>query len=90
MRKSSSFLVENIKCGGCMRSIEDGLLSLESAQGVKINQELGEVSVSFDPEQLSEDAIINKLASMGYPLAGHNSLGNKAVSYVSCMIGRMK
>jgi copper chaperone len=87
---TSSFLVENIKCSGCLRSIEDGLLTLESAQGVKINQELGEVSLSFDPEQISEDAIVKKLESMGYPLVGHNSFGNKAASYVSCMIGRLK
>jgi UDP-N-acetylglucosamine 2-epimerase len=35
------------------------------------------------------DTIKNKLKQMGYPEKGKNSLKSKAVSYISCAIGRL-
>ncbi len=79
--------VENIKCGGCMNSIRSALLKLEGVNDVQINKETDRVSVSG--EQLNRETVINKLAALGYPEKGNNSLMSKAKSMVSCAVGRI-
>jgi copper chaperone len=83
------FEVENIKCGGCMNTIRKGLENLSGVQTAEPENVQGTVTVEFDESIISADQIARKLSSMGYPLAGENNLGAKAVSYVSCMIGRV-
>ncbi|HLP94571.1 MAG TPA: heavy metal-associated domain-containing protein [Saprospiraceae bacterium] len=83
------FEVENIKCGGCMSTIRKGLENLPGVQTAEPENTQGTVTVDFDETIVSADQIVHKLSSMGYPLAGKNNLGAKAVSYVSCMIGRV-
>ncbi len=57
--------VENIKCGGCASAIEDGLKSLDGIESIEVNIENGHVSISGD--SLSETAIREKLAALGFP-----------------------
>jgi copper chaperone len=83
--------VENIKCGGCEKSIIKGLNSIEGVSNIVIDQEQQMVSVLAD-ESLRE-AVVSKLKSMGYPEHGSVSgldagLAN-AKSFVSCAIGRI-
>jgi copper chaperone len=83
--------VENIKCGGCEKSIIKGLNSIEGVSNIVIDQEQQMVSVLAD-ESL-RDALVSKLKSMGYPEHGSVSgldagLAN-AKSFVSCAIGRI-
>jgi copper chaperone len=83
--------VENIKCGGCEKSIIKGLTSIEGLSHIVIDQEQQMVSVLAD-ESLRE-AVVSKLKSMGYPEHGSVSgleagLAN-AKSFVSCAIGRV-
>ena len=83
--------VENIKCGGCEKSIIKGLTSIEGLSHIVIDQEHQMVSVLAD-ESLRE-AVVSKLKSMGYPVHGSVSgleagLVN-AKSFVSCAIGRV-
>ena len=83
--------VENIKCGGCEKSIIKGLTSIEGLSNIVIDQEQQMVSVVAD-ESLRE-ALVAKLKSMGYPEHGSVSgldagLAN-AKSFVSCAIGRV-
>lgn len=87
--KTQVFEVENIKCGGCMNTIRRGLEQLPGVVAARPDNVDGTVSVDFDEQSAAPAAIAQKLADMGYPLAGENSLGKKAKSYVSCMIGRM-
>ncbi len=85
--ESIEIFVENIKCGGCMNSIRTALLKLEGVRDVQINKEIDRVSVSG--EQLNRETVINKLAALGYPEKGNNSLMSKAKSMVSCAVGRI-
>ncbi len=83
--------VENIKCGGCEKSIIKGLNSIQGVSNIVIDQEQQMVSVLAD-ESL-RDALVSKLKSMGYPEHGSVSgldagLAN-AKSFVSCAIGRV-
>ncbi len=78
--------VENIKCGGCVNSIQSALLKLGTVEKVTIDIETGIISVFGD---ISKEQLVNKLDSLGYPEKGNNTLLRKAKSYVSCAIGRM-
>jgi copper chaperone len=83
--------VENIKCGGCEKSIIKGLSSIEGLSNIVIDRDQQLVSVNAD-ESLRE-ALISKLKSMGYP--EHDSVSGldaglaNAKSFVSCAIGRV-
>jgi copper chaperone len=83
--------VENIKCGGCEKSIIKGLTSIEGLSHIVIDQEQQMVSVVAD-ESLRE-AVVSKLKSMGYPehgsVSGLEAGLTNAKSFVSCAIGRV-
>ena len=83
--------VENIKCGGCEKSIVKGLSTIEGLSDIVIDRDQQIVTVTAD-ESLRND-IAAKLKSMGYPEYGSVSgldagLAN-AKSFVSCAIGRV-
>lgn len=79
-------LVNNIKCGGCAKTIENQLNNIANIQNVEVNVEEG--SVSFTGAD--ESKVKAKLKSLGYPLADDkNSMIDQAKSYVSCAVGRM-
>ena len=83
--------VENIKCGGCEKSIVKGLESMDGVSNVVIDREQQLISVTAD-ESLREP-LIAKLKSMGYPehgsVSGLEAGLTNAKSFVSCAIGRM-
>ncbi len=83
--------VENIKCGGCEKSIVKGLESMEGVSNVVIDRDQQLISVTAD-ESLREP-VIAKLKSMGYPehgsVSGLEAGLTNAKSFVSCDIGRM-
>ncbi len=83
--------VDNIKCGGCEKSIVKGLATIEGLSDVVIDREQQLVSVTADPSL--RVALVAKLKSMGYPEHGSVSgldagLAN-AKSFVSCAIGKV-
>jgi len=83
--------VENIKCGGCEKSIIKGLNSIEGVSNIVIDQ--GQQMVSVLADESLREAVVSKLKSMGYPEHGSVSgldagLAN-AKSFVSCAIGRI-
>ena len=83
--------VENIKCGGCEKSIIKGLSAIKGISNISINRDQQLVSVDADESLRPE--LLSKLKSMGYPEQGSVSgldagLAN-AKSFVSCAIGRV-
>jgi copper chaperone len=83
--------VENIKCGGCEKSIIKGLSSIEGLSNIVIDRD--QQMVSVDADESLREVLISKLKSMGYPEHGSVSgldagLAN-AKSFVSCAIGRI-
>lgn len=57
--------VENVKCGGCVSAIQEGLKPLDGIENVEVEIENGHVSISGG--SFSETAIREKLATLGYP-----------------------
>ena len=82
-----SILVENIKCGGCIKSIKAELSKIDGVEEVEVSNEKGEVSFAAI-DHSTVDKIINKLTKMGYPQVGEGNILHQAKSYVSCAIGR--
>lgn len=81
-----SIEVENIKCSGCANSIRKAVSTFEGVATVDVDIENETISFTGNADL---DLIKNKLKQMGYPEKGKNSLKSKAVSYVSCAIGRL-
>jgi copper chaperone CopZ len=81
--------IENLKCQGCARTVRNGLMGIEGIQTADVDLEKSEVNFTFS-DISSEQEVIKKLSSLGYPLKGENNdLMKKAKSYVSCAVGRM-
>lgn len=83
--------VENIKCGGCEKSIVKGLSSIQGLSDIVIDREQQVVRATGDASL--REVLVAKLKSMGYPEHGSvrgldAGLAN-AKSFVSCAIGRM-
>ena len=83
--------IDNLKCGGCEKSILKGLSTLEGITGVTVDRE--HQSVRFTGEASLRDQVAAKLLSMGYPekgsLKGLDAGLANAKSFVSCAIGRV-
>jgi len=64
---SEEFTVQNVKCGGCVKAIQDGLTTLDGVQQVEVTIEGGHVKVQG--EGLDRTALSAKLGELGYPEA---------------------
>lgn len=85
--------VENIKCGGCAKSIQNHLNSLDGVAATQVDVEQGIVGCQLNSESLAEE-VKQQLLKLGYPesgsVAGLGAMGIKAKSFVSCAIGKMQ
>ena len=84
--------VENIKCGGCARTVENTLNAIDGVQKIAVTVESGLVEIET-ADNVSRDSLIEALQNKGYPeqgsVEGLESVGAKAKSFVSCAIGRI-
>lgn len=84
-------VVDNIKCGGCVQSIRDGLLKLPGVISVEVDIEGASVLIAANRDVRHEAR--ERLKAMGYPERGSaeglEALGAKAKSFVSCAIGKL-
>jgi copper chaperone len=62
-----NFTAQNIKCGGCVSTIQEGLGSLPGVDKVDVEIEGGKVTVTG--ANLSRSQISAKLKDLGYPEA---------------------
>jgi copper chaperone len=85
------FEVENVKCGGCVRSIEKALAADARVTAVVVDPPAGTVVVQATADVRSEMAAA--LARLGYPergsVQGLRSAAAAAKSLVSCAVGRL-
>jgi copper chaperone len=77
--------VENMSCGGCVNSITKGLKTIDGVDSVAVDLENGKITVDGEFDQ---PAALEKLAKMGYPEKGNNTLLKQAKSFVSCASGK--
>ena len=59
------FHVQNVKCGGCVNTIRNGLQAMDGVTAVAVDIATGQVDVSG--EHLSRAALSARLAELGYP-----------------------
>lgn len=83
--------IDNLKCGGCEKSIIKGLSAMPQVSELVVDRE--HQVVRFTGAEADRDAVVQKLRSMGYPekgsLAGLEAGLANAKSFVSCAVGRM-
>ncbi len=79
-------VVENIKCGGCMHTIKTALLKIDKVEDVQIELETETITIKGNANR---ELLVEKLAHLGYPEQGNNSLLLKAKSFVSCAVGKI-
>ena len=87
MSTTETLFVENIKCGGCMKSIKEALNKMAGIQEVEVYKE--EEKICIMGVGINRGLLIEKLAAMGYPEKGNNTLMSKAKSYISCAAGKL-
>lgn len=80
------FIVENIKCNGCITTISNALLKIKDVERVAIDEDKETITIDGT---IDRELVLHKLADLGYPEKGHNSIISKAKSYVSCAIGKV-
>ncbi len=66
--QTERFKVQNVKCGGCVKAIEEGLGALPGVTEVTASAEDGEVIVHG--ESLDRQRLMDKLSELGYPVTG--------------------
>ena len=72
--KSLTLAVENMHCGGCMRSVERAALGVAGVASARANLSAQRVSVAYDPARTGEPALIEALACAGFPAAPMQSV----------------
>ena len=91
MNISMQIEIDNLKCGGCEKSIIKGLSAMPEVSDIVVDRE--HQVVRFSGVAATRDAVIQKLRSMGYPekgsLAGIEAGLANAKSFMSCAVGRM-
>ena len=86
----TTFYIQNLKCGGCAKTISSKLKDLEGIEHVEVVLEDSAVRLAHE-EALGIEKIQEQLSKLGYPTQEmDNSLLAKARSVVSCASGRIK
>lgn len=85
---SEQFIVENLSCGGCVRTITRTLLNLPGVSDVEVDLETSVVSVSHE-ESTDRTGITATLKSLGYPeVSDTNGIMTQIRSVTSCLKGK--
>jgi copper chaperone CopZ len=58
--------VTGMTCGGCENAVKRAVGALAGVCAVTASHQSDEVSVTYDPDQVSRDQIITKIAALGY------------------------
>ncbi|NND94175.1 MAG: heavy-metal-associated domain-containing protein [Flavobacteriales bacterium] len=81
--------VENLKCGGCERTVRNLLMSLEGVAEVTVSSDDGKVEIHYQGDAGVEERARLKLHRAGYAPIGESNIKDKAMSYISCMKGKL-
>ena len=57
-----------IHCDGCAQSIKRSLGRLSGVQSVQVNVESKDVEILYDAQAVTESAIRDRLAAVGFPV----------------------
>ena len=83
---NTSIIVQNLKCGGCAKTITGRLKEIENISDIAVD-----VETSNYRNQSDLDVVKKKLIALGYPsVDDDNTVLSKAKSFVSCASGKLK
>ena len=89
MYTTDEFLVANLKCSGCAKTIHNKISQILGVQNVLVDPEHASVKIEHD-EQTTRETFSKSLHDLGYPEIGDdNNLLTQVKSYASCMIGKI-
>jgi len=85
----TTFQVQNLKCGGCVKTISSKLSKIKEINDVIVEKDSS--SVSFDHQSADDASLVKEaLKQMGYPtIDDENGFVDKAKSFVSCASGKI-
>jgi Cu2+-exporting ATPase len=75
--KTLNLMVENLHCAACIRTIENGVLSLSGVTGVRLNMSTRRLKVSWSGVKVDGLEIMRRIASLGYPVAPYDPAAMK-------------
>lgn len=85
----ATIIVQNLKCGGCARTITNKLSDMEKISEVEVFPNTSTVSFTYE-ESNDVMRVKDKLKDLGYPpVDSKNTIALKAKSFVSCATGKM-
>ncbi|WP_421813464.1 heavy-metal-associated domain-containing protein [Flagellimonas sp.] len=85
----TTFQVQNLKCGGCVKTISSKLSEIKEINDVIVEKDSS--AVSFDHQSADDASLVKEaLKQMGYPtIDDENGFVDKAKSFVSCASGKI-
>jgi copper chaperone len=84
----TTIVVQNLKCGGCVKTITAKISELENISNVKVDQAAAVTFRYNEPEDALK--VKEKLKMLGYPAVDEkNSLVARTNSFVSCATGKI-
>ncbi len=90
--QTQEIIIQNLKCNGCASTVRNKMSAIPGISEVVVDLETNRVQ--FRVADSDSEAVLvqakHALKAAGYPEIGDsNTLANKAMSFVSCAIGRM-
>ena len=89
MDNRTTLYVENLKCGGCENTVRKILEGIQGVSGVVVNSEKGSIEFNQEDNLKITEKAIQFLTKAGYTPLGESDFKAKAISYVSCMRGKI-
>lgn len=85
----TTLIIQNLKCGGCAKTIVTKLSGIHGIHNIDVLTDDSTVSFHYEDDRALSSAR-KALLSLGYPIEGEaNSVLSKAKSFVSCATGRL-
>lgn len=89
MDSRTTLYVENLKCGGCENTVRKILEGIQGVRNVIVNSENGSIEFDQGDNLKITKKAIQFLKKAGYTPLGESNFKAKAISYVSCMRGKL-
>jgi copper chaperone CopZ len=70
--KTDRFIVENMKCMGCVNTVKTELSHMDGVTEVYIDLSKSEVTVNYSTEKVNYNDLVRKLTNIGYPVKNNN------------------
>ncbi|MFT7611264.1 MAG: copper chaperone [Parvicellaceae bacterium] len=84
----TTLTVDNLKCGGCEKTVRKVLIDINGIHDVIVDASSGTIVIDNEDPLLIKEAI-NALSKAGYPPEGESNVKDVAMSYISCVKGRI-